>query len=196
DLELQRLLAHIDQRMLWSKTTLIIVSDHGMTPVTESVEVKSALEDAGLNVRVTGGDAAQHLFLESAADRDEVRKTLANQPNIQIFEGEDIPAPLAAPNRTGDIVVTTQPPYSLRRAESFIDQIGVFLSPLLGWSRGAHGYDPTIEDMGGIFFALGNGVTKGKKIAAVHQLEVAPTVARLLGIEPPRDAKRPGISLD
>ena len=196
DLELQRLLAHIDQRQLWSKTTLIIVSDHGMTPVTESVEVKTALEDAGLSVKVTGGEAAQHLFLESPADLEAVRKVLANQPHIQIFEGEDIPIPLAAPNRTGDIVVTTQPPYSLGRAESFTDKLGVFLAPLLGWSRGAHGYNPALEDMGGIFFAMGNGVAKGKKIEDVHQLEVAPTVARLLGIKPPQNASLPSISLD
>jgi len=196
DFELQRLLGYIDQRKLWPKTTLIIVSDHGMTQVTESVEVKSALEDAGLNVRVTGGEAAQHLFLKSPTDREAVRKILANQPHIQIFEGDDIPVPLAAPNRTGDIVVTTQPPYSLGRAESFTDKLGLFLSPLLGWSRGSHGYDPTSEDMGGIFFAIGNGVTKGKKIEDVHQLEVAPTVAQLLGIEPPQSASRPGISLN
>jgi len=196
DVQLQRLLSHIDQSNLWPRTTLIIVSDHGMTKVTESVEIKTALEDAGLNVRVTGGAAAQHLFLESPADRAAVREILANQPHIQVFEGENIPIPLAAPNRTGDIVVTTQPPYTLGRAESLIDRAAVFLSPLFGWERGAHGYDPSLADMGGIFFAIGNGVTKGKKITDFHQLEVAPTVARLLGIEPPKNASRVGVALD
>jgi len=49
--------------------------------------------------------------------------------------------------------------------------------------------------MGGIFFAMGNGVTKGKSLPDIHQLEVAPTVTRLLGIEPPTSANRAGISL-
>lgn len=196
DEELGRLLSAIDTRNLWSRTTLVIVSDHGMTEVTESVEIKTALEAAGLDVRVTGGSAAQHLFLNRVQDRQAVLKVLAMQPHIQVLEGDQIPTTLAAPNRTGDIVVTTTPPYTFSRAEKFLDKAIVFFSPLLGWSKGSHGYDPALPDMGGIFFAMGNGVTKGKQIEAVHQLEVAPTVTRLLGINPPANASRTGISLD
>ena len=41
----------------------------------------------------------------------------------------------------------------------------------------------------GIFFAMGRGVAPETKLGAVSSLDVAPTVARLLGIEPPRDAE-------
>jgi hypothetical protein len=43
--------------------------------------------------------------------------------------------------------------------------------------------------MGGIFFAMGRGVPSGLVLPQVHQLDVAATVARLLGIEPPRDSE-------
>jgi arylsulfatase A-like enzyme len=66
---------------------------------------------------------------------------------------------------------------------------------VLGWERGAHGFDPDLPDMGGIFFAMGLGITAGKKINNVHQLDIAPTVADILGIEAPAEAKNRPISL-
>ena len=195
DEQLGRLLAAIDARQLWTRTTVIIVSDHGMTEVTESVEIHSVLEAAKLDVQITGGGAAQHVFLKNISDRQAVRDILHRQPQVTVFEGNDIPAPLAAPNRTGDFVVTTKPPYTLSREDSLLSKATAWISPLMGWSKGSHGYDPALPDMGGIFFAMGNDVTKGKSLPDVHQLEVAPTVTRLLGIEPPTSASRPGISL-
>ena len=195
DEQLGRLLTAIDARQLWPRTTLIIVSDHGMTEVTESVEIHSVLEAAKLDVQITGGGAAQHVFLKNIADRQAVRDILHRQPQVTVFEGNDIPAPLAATNRTGDFVVTTQPPYTLSREDSLLSKATAWISPLMGWSKGSHGYDPALPDMGGIFFAMGNDVTKGKSLSDVHQLEVAPTVTRLLGIEPPTSADRAGISL-
>jgi predicted AlkP superfamily pyrophosphatase or phosphodiesterase len=196
DIELQRLLSALDDRKLWPRTTLIIVSDHGMTEVNESVEIKSAIESAGLNVRITGGGAAQHLFLKNPDDRQAVLKVLGQQSHIQVFEGEAIPIPLAAPNRTGDIVVTTTPPYTFSRAETYFEKAALFVAQLMGEKRGDHGFNPTLSDMGGIFFAMGNGVAKGKELKDIHQLDVAPTVARLLGIEPPANASREGLSLN
>jgi hypothetical protein len=167
-----------------------------MTAVTESVEIHSVLEAAKLDVQITGGGAAQHVFLKNIADRQAVRDILHLQPQVMVFEGNDIPAPLAAPNRTGDFVVTTRPPYTLSREDSLLSKAIAWISPLMGWSKGAHGYDPALPDMGGIFFALGNGVAKGRSLPDVHQLEVAPTVTRLLGIEPPTSASRAGILLE
>ena len=57
-----------------------------------------------------------------------------------------------------------------------------------------HGYDPALPDMQGIFLALGRGVPAGAHADAVRMIDVAPTVARLLGIAPPRDAE--GTAID
>jgi predicted AlkP superfamily pyrophosphatase or phosphodiesterase len=195
DQQLDRLLSAIDQRNLWSRTTLLVVSDHGMTEITESVAVNGAIEAAGLDVRIVGRGVAQHIFLKDQKDRQAVRTVLQQQPHIRVFEGDDIPKTLAAPNRTGDFVIITVPPYTLDEVDTFQEKALAWIAPIMGWSQGSHGYDPTLPDMGGIFFALGNGVTKGKRIDNVHQLEVAPTVTRLLGIEPPLSASREGLSL-
>ena len=65
DIELGRLLEAIDSRDLWAKTTLMLVSDHGMTRVTESVEFETALEAAELDVTVTGGGGTTYSFAKS-----------------------------------------------------------------------------------------------------------------------------------
>jgi hypothetical protein len=52
-----------------------------------------------------------------------------------------------------------------------------------------HGYAPEDADMQGIFLALGRGVPPGSHPDAVRMIDVAPTVAKLLGIAPPRDAE-------
>ena len=54
---------------------------------------------------------------------------------------------------------------------------------------GVHGYSPEHPDMAGIFLAIGRGVPAGARPLAVRMIDVAPTVARLLGIDPPRDAE-------
>ena len=43
--------------------------------------------------------------------------------------------------------------------------------------------------MGGVLLAMGRGVPAGSRLPAVRMIDVAPTVARLLGIEPPLQAE-------
>ena len=195
DIELGRLLKAVDSRKLWPKTTLIIVSDHGMTRVTESVEFETALEAAELDVMVTGGDAGQHIHLKKSSDEAAVLKILDMNPHLTVLQGDEIPTGMAAPNRTGDIIVISEPPYTLSRADTLFTKAIAFFSPMLGWESGAHGFNPDLPDMGGIFFAMGRGITAGKKIKNVHQLDIAPTVADILGIDAPAEAKNPPLSL-
>jgi predicted AlkP superfamily phosphohydrolase/phosphomutase len=53
----------------------------------------------------------------------------------------------------------------------------------MGW--GAHGPFPTRRRLHGIFYAAGPGVRAGARPGIVRQVDAAPTVARLLGIDPP-----------
>ena len=50
---------------------------------------------------------------------------------------------------------------------------------------GAHGYHPDLARMSAIFMAAGPDI-RGGKLQRVHNIDVAPTVARLLGVEPAR----------
>ena len=62
--------------------------------------------------------------------------------------------------------------------------------------KGMHGYDPTInKEMNGIFYAYGYGVAN-KSINVVHQLDLVPTIAELLGIKLPDYMEGNVIQLD
>jgi hypothetical protein len=56
--------------------------------------------------------------------------------------------------------------------------------------RGSHGHLPTHPQMLTAFVAAGPGIPEGRRIAEASQLDVAPTVAALLGLALPA-AERP-----
>lgn len=51
---------------------------------------------------------------------------------------------------------------------------------------GDHGSDPSHPDMHGIFYAAGPGITPGRVLGAVEQVDVYALMCQLLGIQPPR----------
>jgi predicted AlkP superfamily pyrophosphatase or phosphodiesterase len=50
---------------------------------------------------------------------------------------------------------------------------------------GTHGYPATDPELDGIFIAQGAGIRRGVKLDRVRNLDVAPTIARLLGVALP-----------
>jgi hypothetical protein len=52
-------------------------------------------------------------------------------------------------------------------------------------STGMHGYLPSNPQMRSSFFVLGGGVAHGRDLGVVNMLQIAPTVASLLGIPLP-----------
>ena len=57
-------------------------------------------------------------------------------------------------------------------------------------TTGSHGYLSTEPKMNALFVASGAGIRAGAKLDAVDNTDVAPTVARLLGVPPDRAAGR------
>jgi predicted AlkP superfamily pyrophosphatase or phosphodiesterase len=190
DRQLERLLAGIDERGAWGSTTVVVVSDHGMTAVRESVAVAERLAAAGIEAEVIAGGAVAHVFLDEPSSADAAVRALEGLEGVAVHRRADVPAALrlAHPHRTGDLVLTVAPPRTFV-APGIAERAVSLASGLLGWERGMHGFDPALSDMGGIFFAVGNGVPRGERIDPVRAIDVAPTVAAILGIEPPLDAE-------
>jgi hypothetical protein len=55
--------------------------------------------------------------------------------------------------------------------------------------RGAHLFGPERPEMRSSFTVSGPGVASGRSLGLIRQVDVAPTLAALLGIGPPRDAE-------
>jgi hypothetical protein len=161
-----------------------------MTAVTDEVPLREILADASVRARVAGGGAVAQIFLADPAQRELAEAVLRERAGITVYRGESLPASmrLRFPSRTGDLVVVAAPGVALRESpwnERALRAIG----SAFGWRRGMHGYAPDASDMGGILFALGRGVPAGARLGAVRMIDVAPTVARLLGIDPPASSE-------
>jgi predicted AlkP superfamily pyrophosphatase or phosphodiesterase len=168
------LIDQIEDRKLWDKTTLIVVSDHGMSEISNLINIKEILKTQSIKARLSLGPAVGHIFLDDKEDLSLALKTLRTNKKLQVYSQADTPAEIGVHlSRTGDIVLTTSAPNMLVSRNNKTPP------------KGMHGYNPTVNnEMNGIFYAYGYGVAN-KSIDSVHQLDLAPTAANLLGIEMP-----------
>lgn len=190
DVELGRLLAGLDERNAWSDTTLLLTSDHGMTAVTELFDPASFLAQHGIGARMLGGGGFAHLYLEDPAQSVAAVAALDAEPRLQAWPGDALPAELrySHPTRMGDVVVLAEPPRGLTARWS-VNGVYARIAHTLGNAAGSHGYLPEHPDMGAIFLGMGRGVPQGAPLGRVESLDVAPTVAAWLGIEPPESCE-------
>lgn len=188
DAALGTLLDGIDKLGLWPALTLILVSDHGMTPMGAYLDLRGALDTAGIEAEITGSTVA-HVYLKDPKQIAAARAALTAVGNVEVRNSDEAkPLRIAPPSRMGDLIVMTKPPFtfsSATGAEGVAEDVLTFF----GWDFGGHGYDPELPDMGAIFLAKGRSVAAGRSVGVVHQVDVAATVATLLGIEPPAQSE-------
>ena len=179
------LIDQIEDRKLWGKTTLIVVSDHGMSEISNLINIHEILKTESIKARLSLGPAVGHIFLDEEEDLPLALKILRANKRLQVYSQTDTPAEIGVhPSRTGDIVLTTSAPNMLVSRNNKTPP------------KGMHGYNPTVNnEMNGIFYAYGYGVAN-KSIDSVHQLDLAPTAAKLLGIEMPNITEGRVIRLD
>ena len=92
------------------------------------------------------------------------------------------------PSRSGDVVVVLRPPYQFDAATP---------GQRIAFSQffGQHGYLPNLVDlahnvnMHATFVAAGPGIRKQDPVAGVRAIDLAPTLAFLLGIPGPQNAR-------
>ncbi len=92
------------------------------------------------------------------------------------------------PSRSGDVVVVLRPPYQFDAATA---------GQRIAFSQffGQHGYMPELVDiahninMHATFVASGPGIRKQDPVSGIRAIDVAPTLAFLLGIDGPQNAR-------
>jgi predicted AlkP superfamily pyrophosphatase or phosphodiesterase len=201
DRELARFLKSLDLK----RTTVVVVSDHGMAPVHTRVDLNVILRDKGLLATgadgkilaagtrayaIPAGGSAQIYVDPAAPGRD---KLIADLKSELPGWSEDGQKPIARvltrheaseldldnPN-SGDLIVIAKDGYALSGGGL---ESGKALGPPA--SYGVHGYPNTDPRMAGIYMALGRGITPGNA-GTVRNTDVAGRVAQWLGIEKPR----------
>jgi len=171
------------------KTTVFIVADHGFKAYTKEVHAALALKAAGLESKThvvnEGGSAIVYVQPAGRAEiLPQVRKALEGVEGIDRVVGRDgfaamgLPTPERDP-QMGDLFLTARTGYSFAGAAG---------GPVTAEARqvgGSHGYVATDPEMDALFIASGYGIAAGTWIDRVANLDVAPTIARLLGVSLP-----------
>jgi predicted AlkP superfamily pyrophosphatase or phosphodiesterase len=187
DAQLVRLLDGIDARHLWADTTVLLVSDHGMAALHSTFDLSGWLADRGFHARMYGGPAVAQLFFDDASEIDRAFTALSAQPPFKVYRGAELPESfhLKTATRTGDLVVVSDASTPLWYPAWWIRALYTVAGPTMGVYPGSHGFDPNMPEMGAMMLAMGRGVPHGGRVGAIQMIDVAPTVAKLLGIEPP-----------
>ncbi len=194
------LLAAVDRSGLRDKTTIVVATDHGFKKVTKFVQPNVALKEAGL-VRGLGPTVAScdayvmaqggmaFAYVTDLARREELipklKEILSKTEGIaQVIDGEDGPSlgmPKPGENAgMGDLVLYAADGYAFRK-DMHEDKVVV---PAVNYA-GTHGYPNSDPELDGIFIASGAGIKEGLVVDRVRNLDVAPTLAKLMGLEFP-----------
>jgi predicted AlkP superfamily pyrophosphatase or phosphodiesterase len=175
DAVLGMLVAGLDASGAFAYTTLLIVSDHGMAPVRNRVDLAAALRSAGVKGQVYGGGGMATVSFEKDGRAKFIDETLsvARGLGLEAWPREETPRELRARSpRFGDVVVVA--PLGLAIQSGRMPRL-----------YGAHGYLPQEAPMGALLLAVGRGAPAGAELGELRSLDVAPTVLRLLGLPVP-----------
>ena len=201
DSQVKRVVDVLERPAFAGRSTVIIVSDHGFRAYRHKIHANVLLQEKG--ILTTGklhGDAwivpeggIGMVYVNNSARKAEliarIRSIYSNAEGIEkIYGVEDfgslgLPTP-AESDQAPDLVLAGKPDYAFSgdSAKSYITDA----------NGGTHGFLNSDPQMQAIFMAWGAGVPKHAQLGPITNREVAPTIAKLLGLEM-KSAKSPAL---
>ena len=182
------------------QAALFVVSDHGFAPYEKIIQPNAIFKRLGLIETDVKGKVARRrawcvsqggsafIYLLDADPKGElltrVRGELAKVEGVRSVLGPDEFVKLGLPRpddnpEMAQLVLTTGPGYSFGDAVAGTDVVRA------GGLKGTHGHLPQPAYLHATFVAAGAGIRPGVRLKAVRSIDVAPTIARVLGLELP-----------
>jgi hypothetical protein len=181
DRALRRLLDSIAVLPIHDSVNVVVVSDHGMTlappsqviPVVELL-LRGGIDTAGVLLSDNGPTMSLWFHGDSARVRRARAALGASLRNARAYLRAETPARwhVADNPKFGDLMLVAEDGFTLQRTSR--DK-----AP----NPGAHGYDPQVVNMQGVFLAAGPNVRPLGVIAPVENVNVYPFVAALLRLK-------------
>ncbi|MBN8729538.1 MAG: alkaline phosphatase family protein [Acidobacteria bacterium] len=198
DAKVGRLIEATKKAGIYERTTFLIVSDHGFRTFDRRIAPNALLAEKGLDkvayVIPEGGTAMVYVTqpegkAQTIATLKQLFSTLEGVTKViepAEFAAWGYPDPAQEP-RMADLVLATTGSYSFSAAT----RDGAIQREPAGASPGAHGYLNDDTQMQAIFIASGRGIKRGAKLGDISNLDVAPTIAHLLGVALPDAGHKP-----
>jgi predicted AlkP superfamily pyrophosphatase or phosphodiesterase len=183
---------------IMDKTTFIVTADHGFRTFAKQILPNVVLGKNGLIGKMVGKEPQRRawclqeggsafIYILDEANRAQIladiRPKLAAMEGVDWVRGPEEFAALGFPtpdkdSRAPDLLMSAKDGYAF--AETALgDAEVVEVNP----PRGAHGYDPAVPDMRAIFVAYGAGIKPGLLLDEIRNVDVAPTIAKILGLD-------------
>jgi predicted AlkP superfamily pyrophosphatase or phosphodiesterase len=190
-----RIIEALRDTNLQRKTTVMIVSDHGFRGIKHKIHPNVLLREKGLIsgkaeqargeswVASTGGTAMVYVSdpKRKAELIPELTKIFAHQEGVARVYGPDDIGQLGLPRASEtdqgpDLVLCAAPDYSFGNESegNYVTQVA---------QGGTHGYLNTDPSMQAMFVAWGAEIIPGVRLNKISNLDVAPTIAAILGVE-------------
>jgi predicted AlkP superfamily pyrophosphatase or phosphodiesterase len=197
DANIGRVLEALDDAGIRDQTTIFIVADHGFAQVKKSLRPNVLLKREGLlktkgntitsarvQVVAEGGIGLVYLTNPETADqdRDTVLRLFHDAEGVSAvikpadFPKYHLPSP-ADYDRMADLVLAARDGYSFSGSVAGDSFVVPNDNP-----TGTHGYLSTEPKMNAIFVASGSGIRPGARLDTIDNVDIAPTVAKLLGV--------------
>ena len=198
DAQVARILRAIEASGLAPRTTVFVLSDHGFKLVKRQIRPNVAFLKAGLlkaeGTKITstqaysvpeGGSALVYVTVPDPTGEilKRARQALAGIEGIdEVVEPSQFAKfglPLPSENeQMGALFLIPKDGYAFTGAVG--DDVVVDAPPA---NLGAHGYVSNDPDMLALFVAAGRGIKPGTTLDVIENVDVAPTAARLLGVD-------------
>ena len=195
DADVGLLRAEVKKLGMDNEVTWVIVSDHGFRPVQQQFNVRIVLRNLGYltyddhgkltdwRVYPWSGGGSVALVAKDPEDRDVIQRVsqaltmLAADPRYGI-EKLFSPAELKQRGANPRAFLAASAAEGVMFGDA-IEGALVTPSPL---TKGTHGYDPALPALQTSLFFYGKGVKSGQALPAAQLIDVAPSVAMLLGV--------------
>ena len=200
-----------------SNTVVMVVSDHGQWPIKKFVYINSILKEAGLIKVDEQGNVLwnetkayyvgyNQIFVNLQGREEDgvvppeeyddvVKQVMAALSNVKdpntgepvfglIMTKDEAKVLGLYGDRAGDVIFSMRPGYAASRSK-----IGMIFGDVipLKTSTGMHADLPYYPQLVAIFGAIGANIIHGE-LGYIHSTSIAPSIAYILGIEPPLNA--------
>jgi len=185
DAHVATVVAALREAGIAGETVVIVTGDHGFQDVERTVQVNEILARAGLGgcrtsgaewratAHVTGGSAA--IFVKSATDTAAAETALRREARDRYT--------IVPRRQLDELGAMTGAAFAVEAASGYA--FGAACGEGLETANryGTHGFLPSRPSMSTGFIAAGAGVRPGVTVERIGLVDVAPTAARLLGLD-------------
>ncbi|XP_053652061.2 glycerophosphocholine cholinephosphodiesterase ENPP6 [Cherax quadricarinatus] len=178
------LMNELEARDLADEVNIVIVSDHGMAYTAPGAIQRHELDDY-LDPSLVDNIADKGAFVNIKVPAEhipQVYEQVSKIPGVTAYKHSDIPERFHYKNNKyiHDIILLADQGHFIMASKSEkqlpLRNNYVYI--------GAHGYDPDLQDMKGIFFAKGPAFKCGWTIDPIHIVDIYQVLSHVLGVAP------------